>query len=61
MLGGAAIPALAAPIKNIVLVHGAWVDGSGWKPVCEVLTKDGYNAQSEVEQSGRKVELEYDW
>jgi len=22
-------PALAAPIKNIVLVHGAWVDGSG--------------------------------
>jgi hypothetical protein len=21
------------PIKNIVLVHGAFVDGSGWKPV----------------------------
>ena len=21
------VPALAAPIKNIVLVHGAWVDG----------------------------------
>jgi len=20
-------------ITNIVLVHGAWVDGSGWKPV----------------------------
>jgi hypothetical protein len=27
VLGGAAIPALAAPIKNIVLIHGAWVDG----------------------------------
>jgi pimeloyl-ACP methyl ester carboxylesterase len=29
-------------IKNIVLVHGAWVDGSGWKPVYDILTKDGY-------------------
>jgi hypothetical protein len=25
--------ALAAPAKNIVLVHGAFADGSGWKPV----------------------------
>ncbi|MGF6573394.1 pimeloyl-ACP methyl ester carboxylesterase [Paraburkholderia sp. GAS333] len=31
------------PIKNIVLVHGAWVDGSGWKPVYDILTKDGYH------------------
>jgi pimeloyl-ACP methyl ester carboxylesterase len=31
------------PVKNIVLVHGAWVDASGWKPVYEILTKDGYN------------------
>jgi hypothetical protein len=23
---------LAAPVKNVVLVHGAFVDGSGWKP-----------------------------
>ena len=42
VLGGAATSALAAPVKNIVLVHGAWVDGSGWKPVFEILTKDGY-------------------
>jgi len=35
--------AQAAPVKNIVLVHGAWVDGSGWKPVYELLTKDGFN------------------
>jgi hypothetical protein len=40
-LGGAAVPASAAPVKNIVLVHGAWVDGSGWKPVYDILTKDG--------------------
>src|ERR1700738_5299036 len=37
------VPALAAPIKNIVLVHGAWVDGSGWKPVYEILVRDGYH------------------
>lgn len=30
-------------IKNIVLVHGAFADGSGWKGVYEVLTKKGYN------------------
>jgi pimeloyl-ACP methyl ester carboxylesterase len=41
----AAIPAQAAAgrIKNIVLVHGAFVDGSGWKAVAAILTKDGYN------------------
>jgi hypothetical protein len=32
----------SVPVKNIVLVHGAWVDASGWKPVYEILTKDGY-------------------
>lgn len=32
----------AAPVKNIVLVHGAWVDGSGWKPVHDILTRDGF-------------------
>ena len=30
-------------IKNIVLVHGAFADGSGWKGVYELLTKKGYN------------------
>jgi pimeloyl-ACP methyl ester carboxylesterase len=33
----------AAPVKNIVLVHGAWVDASGWKPVYEILSRDGYD------------------
>jgi pimeloyl-ACP methyl ester carboxylesterase len=30
-------------IKNIVLVHGAFADGSGWESVYRILTKDGYN------------------
>ena len=29
-------------IKNIVLVHGGFVDGSGWQGVYEHLTADGY-------------------
>src|SRR5437764_6592465 len=27
----------------IVLVHGGFVDGSGWEDVYEILKKDGYN------------------
>lgn len=34
--------AVAEPIKNIVLVHGAWVDASGWKPVYEILKRKGF-------------------
>jgi pimeloyl-ACP methyl ester carboxylesterase len=34
--------ALAGPVKNIVLVHGAWADGSGWRGVYDILKKDGY-------------------
>ena len=30
-------------IRNVVLVHGAWADGSGWKSVYDILVKDGYN------------------
>ncbi|GIL39168.1 alpha/beta fold hydrolase [Roseiterribacter gracilis] len=38
---GLAAPANAAT-KNVVLVHGAFADGSGWKPVADLLIKDGY-------------------
>ncbi len=31
------------PVNNIVLVHGAFVDGSGWKPVYDILIKKGYH------------------
>jgi pimeloyl-ACP methyl ester carboxylesterase len=33
----------ANPLKNIVLVHGAWVDASGWKGVYDILSKDGFH------------------
>jgi pimeloyl-ACP methyl ester carboxylesterase len=47
-LASMTVPALAAapiknPIKNIVLVHGAFADGSGWKPVADILRNDGYS------------------
>src|SRR6187399_1350915 len=29
-------------IKNVVLVHGGFVDGSGWQGVYDTLKKDGY-------------------
>src|SRR6202167_3956940 len=29
-------------IKNVVLVHGAFADGSGWKRVADILKNDGY-------------------
>src|ERR1700726_2686891 len=29
-------------IKNVVLVHGAFADGSGWEAVFNILKKDGY-------------------
>ena len=43
LLMGTALPALAAPVKNIVLVHGAFVGGGGWRPVYDILVKDGYH------------------
>jgi len=30
-------------VRNVVLVHGAWADGSGWKGVYDILVKDGFN------------------
>src|SRR5467141_2952374 len=32
-------------IKNIVLVHGGFVDGSGWQPVYKILTGEGFNVR----------------
>lgn len=37
------IPAIEAPqVKNVVLVHGAFADGSGWRGVYDELTRKGY-------------------
>lgn len=35
--------ASAEPIKNVVLVHGAFADGSGWRAVADILERDGYS------------------
>lgn len=35
--------AQAQPIRNVVLVHGAFADGSGWRGVYNVLVKKGYH------------------
>ena len=50
LFAGAAIaaPAQSAPlpegaVHNIVLVHGAFVDQTSWKPVADILSKRGYN------------------
>jgi pimeloyl-ACP methyl ester carboxylesterase len=32
-----------AIMKNVVLVHGGFVDGAGWEGVYNILKKDGYN------------------
>src|SRR6516162_538031 len=38
----ASVSAATGTVKNIVLVHGANTDGSGWRGVYDILTKDGY-------------------
>ena len=50
LMAGAAFaaPAQSAQLPkgaahNIVLVHGAFVDQTSWKPVADILTKKGYN------------------
>jgi pimeloyl-ACP methyl ester carboxylesterase len=46
-LATAALIAIAgtaqAEVKSIVLVHGAFADGSGWQQVAEILERDGYS------------------
>jgi hypothetical protein len=43
-LSGTAVaePRPDGPTRNIVIVHGAFVDGSGWRAVHDILEKDGY-------------------
>jgi pimeloyl-ACP methyl ester carboxylesterase len=46
LMGAALNAAAAGPapngIKNVVLVHGAFADGSGWDAVAKILERDGY-------------------
>jgi hypothetical protein len=46
LLTGAAVAASApayAAVKTIVLAHDAFADGSGWKPVADILQSCGYS------------------
>lgn len=53
-------------IKNVVLVHGAFADGSGWKGLYESLTQKGYdvtvvqNPLSSLEDDVRATQLALD-
>ncbi|MBN9220632.1 MAG: alpha/beta hydrolase [Mesorhizobium sp.] len=44
-LGLASLPAVASadPVKNVILVHGAWGDGSNWSKVIPILAAKGLN------------------
>ncbi|WP_262266549.1 alpha/beta hydrolase [Microvirga yunnanensis] len=45
-LGIGAVSAKAAgeePVKSVILVHGGFVDGSGWQSVYSILKKDGFD------------------
>jgi pimeloyl-ACP methyl ester carboxylesterase len=38
----AALSLMSAVVPAIVLVHGAWVDASGWKAIHDILVRDGF-------------------
>ena len=42
-LGAKTASAVTGAVKDIVLVHGAITDGSGWRGVYDILTRDGYH------------------
>jgi pimeloyl-ACP methyl ester carboxylesterase len=41
-VGASAASTASAATKNVVLVHGAFADGSGWMAVAKILEKDGF-------------------
>ena len=55
-------------VQNVVLVHGGFVDGSGWRGVYDLLTADGFNVsvvqnqtlslESDVETTTNMLDLQ---
>jgi pimeloyl-ACP methyl ester carboxylesterase len=43
VLGFSLTSAAEAEVKSVVLVHGAFADGSGWSPIAAILEHDGYS------------------
>ena len=59
LLGSGHDVAAAQPtgIKNVVLVHGAFADGSGWEAVAKILEKDGHVAyMSHPKETAKLIE-----
>jgi len=42
VLGSVFASAAESAVRSVVLVHGSFADGSGWKPVADILEHDGY-------------------
>jgi hypothetical protein len=58
-------------VKNIVLVHGAWADGSSWSKVIPLLRASGLHAVAvqnpsssladDVASTNRLINVQYFW
>jgi pimeloyl-ACP methyl ester carboxylesterase len=46
LTSGGYLMAQSTPVKNIVLVHGAFADGSSWSKVIPLLQAKGYHVTS---------------
>jgi len=46
-------------VRNVVLVHGGFVDGSGWRGVYDLLTADGFSV-SVVQNQTLSLEMDVD-
>jgi hypothetical protein len=44
-------------INNVVLVHGGFVDGAGWRGVYDILKQDGFNVSIVQNPCYGKVEM----
>ncbi len=45
LLGSMFASAAESGVKSVVLVHGSFADGSGWKGVADILKRDGYEVE----------------
>jgi pimeloyl-ACP methyl ester carboxylesterase len=45
LLGSVFAPVAESAVRSVVLVHGSFADGSGWRGVAEILMRDGYAVQ----------------
>jgi pimeloyl-ACP methyl ester carboxylesterase len=46
LITGGSLAAQSSPVKNIILVHGAFADGSSWSKVIPLLQSKGFHVRS---------------